>query len=81
MFEKIRYVDVFQFKDKIEKILELNDDNPCPVNQIRYGDRWCTGELNTKENCFDGGDCCVGIMSHYCKLGCKTEDDCKCYCI
>ena len=76
------YVNVFYFKDQIKRILNLAEDNPCPVNKVGYGDGTCEGILNNSFNCFDGGDCCKSNQTtFYCKLFCRDESKCNCDCI
>ena len=49
----------------------------CPIDEYFYGDGFCDGNLNTKENCFDGGDCCLKEVNlNYCFP--EEGDNCKC---
>ena len=44
-----------------------NTDPTLPTHDEFFGDSYCDGYLNTKENCFDGGDCCgKEVNTDYC---------------
>ena len=51
-----------------------NTDPTLPNYDEYFGDSYCDGYLNTKENCFDGGDCCgKEVNTNFC-----TGEDCDC---
>ena len=54
-----------------------NTDPTLPNYDEYFGDSYCDGYLNTKENCFDGGDCCgKEVNTDYCYP--EVGDNCDC---
>ena len=75
------FTDVFHFVDEIKQIID--QDFPCPTNDINYQDGFCDSRLNDARNCFDGGDCCgMEADFRYCKRLCRHRglNSCKCRC-
>ena len=54
-----------------------NTDPTLPTHDDFFGDNICDGHLNTKENYFDGGDCCgKEVNTDYCYP--EVGDNCDC---
>ena len=59
-------------------ICPTNTDPTLPTHDVYFGDGYCDGKLNTKEKCFDGGDCCAeGPTFAFCDPN-DMGYDCKC---